>query len=307
MRPRFPYVLVLAPAERGEELGAMMFELGSAGVEVRDQQTGPQGDGLTWSDLAPRMQPVEQGQMALVASFSTEAAARQALADLRSVEPELDCRVGELIGDEWRDRYKQYFAPFALTATVQVVPSWAPAELRPASTSTELILMDPGRAFGTGLHATTALVAEQLERRVDELRGQRLLDVGTGSGILALLAIRLGARSAEAVDSDPHAVAAALANVRRNELSEQVRVSNESLAQFSEPFDFVVANIEAAVLCSLSEQLRRVVAPGGTLILSGVLHSELSQVAQCFSDFELLQTTERESSGGDRWVAMVFK
>ena len=114
------------------------------------------------------------------------------------------------MGDAWRDEWKKHFVPFRLTPRITVRPPWEAYQPRDAS---EIVLdLEPGRAFGTGLHATTALVARALEARATELSGIELLDVGTGSGILALVALALGAARVRAIDIDPDAAEVTLEN-----------------------------------------------------------------------------------------------
>ncbi|RLB64791.1 MAG: 50S ribosomal protein L11 methyltransferase, partial [Deltaproteobacteria bacterium] len=228
--PRFPLLLVDAPAPRAEELGVLLFELGAEGVELRDETT-----------LVPGPGP---GQVRLVASFAAVAEADRARRAVNRQEPGLTCLLDELVGDEWRDKYKEHFTAFALTPSVMVVPPWEEPVI-PAGM--HLLVLDPGRAFGTGLHATTSLVATELEDRRAAFAGEPVLDVGTGSGILALLALRLGAASVRGIDCDADAVAVATENAERNGLLANAMLECLPLDQIEGQFAVVVANIEARV------------------------------------------------------------
>ncbi len=147
-----------------------------------------------------------------------------------------------MIGDAWRDAWKEHFAPFALTPHITVVPPWstAPFDLPPGAMRLEL---EPGRAFGTGLHATTSLVAEILDASGEALRGHEVLDLGTGSGILALTALLLGASRALAIDVDPDVIEVVRENAERNCLASRIEAREGTLASVDRPFPWVLANI----------------------------------------------------------------
>src|SRR5262249_38106913 len=159
-----------------DEVAAALFELGATGVEERDDSTLARGPG--------------EGRVTVVASFATHEAADTAVRELRAAMPALAPRLEEIVGDAWRDAWKGHFAPFPLTPRVTVAPPWVDYRAKPGET---VLVLEPGRAFGTGLHATTALVAETLDAHSAALAGCEVLDVGTGSGILSLVALILGA------------------------------------------------------------------------------------------------------------------
>ncbi len=288
-QPRFPFVAVETPAERAEELGAWFFELGASGVEVRDDATlqkGPGGDAVT-----------------LVASFADMPLAERAVANLRSAEPELSCELGEIIGDAWRDKYKEHFKPFSLTDGLVVAPPW---EDYVARAGERVLVMDPGRAFGTGLHATTSMVARILEAHASRLAGARVLDVGTGSGILGLVALSFGAKSVVAVDNDSDVIEVAVANTRRNGFEQAMAVSDLPLAKVDGAFEVVVANIRSEVLITMVGDLLPRTTGGALLVLSGILASEHDEVMRAFAvSFDHVATkTHQEST--DAWVAIAL-
>jgi len=296
---RYPFLAVTAPASRDDEIGALLFELGASGVEVRDDTTlgkGPGGD-----------------RVLLVASFGSAAAAATAQQHLAAAEPSLAAELGETVGDAWRDKYKEFFVPFALTPHITVAPPWVDeAEVNAAhpSPSSHVLWMDPGRAFGTGLHATTALVAEQLDERQAELAGAAVLDVGTGSGVLSLCALLLGASRARATDNDPDVIDVARDNAQRNGMAQRLEVDTAPLQRIDEVFPVVLANIRASVLMALADELIAHLQPGGLLLLSGVLASEHDEVVAAFVAAEPAlshEQTSRRGDGGDAWTAIVLR
>ena len=292
--PRYPFVAVDVPAEESEELGATLFELGASGVEERDDGTLIKGS--------------SSGVVTLVASFETHEAANEAIAELVAAMPHLAPRLEEVVGDAWRDAWKEHFAPFLLTPRIRIYPPWAE---RPAAENDEIVLeLEPGRAFGTGLHASTSLIAEILDESSATLKDRELLDVGTGSGILALVALVYGASRAVAIDIDPDVVGVVNENAERNGLSARVEASAGTVESIARSFPWVLANIEARVLRPIAAELDRVLAPGGTLILSGVLESEHDEMVALYTALPrglVHATTKRRSDAtGDGWVAIAF-
>ena len=297
MEARYPFVAIDVALGRADELSAALFELGASGVEERDEGTLARGPGA--------------GRVTLVGSFPDRAAADAAIAELGRREPELAPRLEEVVGDAWRDAWTEHFAPFALTPRITVAPPWVEYErARPD----ELVLhLEPGRAFGTGLHATTALVAAMLDERAEALRGREVLDVGTGSGILALVALMLGASRALAIDNDADVIEVVRENAARNGLADRVEASDLPLQRVTARYPLIVANIEARVLGPMAPDLARVLAPGGTLILSGVLASEEETIRSRYTSRAVglaHLATSRRSDGpapaGDDWVALAL-
>jgi len=162
-----------------------------------------------------------------------------------------------------------------------------------------VIEIDPGMAFGTGLHATTRLCLRALETHLPE--GADVADVGTGSGILAIGAALLGARRVQALDLDPVAVAVARANVAMNSVGDVVDV-READEPPAGPFDLVVANILPDVLLAMSEPLLTSLRPGGVLVLSGIVESRLEDVR---SGFVAQGLTVLECPVDGEWCAVV--
>ncbi|WP_428268781.1 50S ribosomal protein L11 methyltransferase [Haliangium sp.] len=172
--------------------------------------------------------------------------------------------------DEWREAWKRHFHVTRLTRQIVVVPSWE--SFQPEGDDIAIAL-DPGQAFGTGAHASTRLVLGELQELCDAgVEVARVLDVGCGSGILAIAATRLWpACSGVAVDVDPLAVSAAADNCAHNGVADRIEVGDTPAAEVVGEFDLVVANIQAAILRAMADALRARVAPGGHLILSGLL------------------------------------
>ncbi len=203
--------------------------------------------------------------------------------------------------EDWGKSWKEHFKPFAIVPGLVIAPTWE--EYHPAA-GEAVIVMDPGMAFGTGHHATTSLCVNFIRQTLEERAGQRLLDVGTGTGILGMAALLFGAGDVLGIDNDAEAVAAADQNVRYNCLQDRMQVSQAPLSSLHEPFAMVVANIVHDVLIDMADDLARLTAEGGTLILAGILAGEQADnIIDVFSAHGL-RPTGRDSRL--EWVALCF-
>lgn len=203
--------------------------------------------------------------------------------------------------EDWGKNWKVHFKPFPIVPGLVIAPTWE--EYQPAA-GEAVITMDPGMAFGTGHHATTSLSLEFIRGTLAEKSGVTLLDVGTGTGILGMAAVLFGARAVLGIDNDPEAVSAAEENVRRNGLQEAMQVSLVPLATLAEPYGIVVANIVHDVLIGMADELIRMLAGGGTLILSGILAGE--QVANITTVFTAKGLQLSGQATREEWAALRF-
>ncbi|MGE0868897.1 MAG: 50S ribosomal protein L11 methyltransferase [Kofleriaceae bacterium] len=207
---------------------------------------------------------------------------------------------------EWRDAWKRYFKVSHLTRQFVVVPSWERYE---AASSEVVIDLDPGMAFGTGTHASTRLVLEEIQALADQgAAPTRVLDVGCGSGILAIAAVkRWPAAHCLAIDNDPLALAATRDNAALNHVGARIETCGEGLAPFTQAFPLVLANIQAHVLRELRADLIRLTAPGGTLILSGLLTPQARPLADEFVADGMHCVHVRPSSHDPQWSVVTLR
>lgn len=218
--------------------------------------------------------------------------------------------VGELVVSErreedWANAWKSHYAVHRIGRRVTVRAPWHEHQ---ASGDEVVVELDPGMAFGTGLHPSTRLCMLALE---DELAARpriELLDVGTGSGILAIAAIGLGAARVDAVDIEPVAVRATRENAARNGVADRVRVEPGSVGA-GEPFagrtyPLVLANIIARILIELAPALAAAVAPGGSLVLSGIIEGREPAVRRSFEGEGLVFARRAQA---EDWVALVYR
>ena len=280
--PRYPFVHVDVTPEDADEIGALLFELGAEGVEERDETT------LAKNAIA--------GRITLVGAFATRAEAEEAIAQL---DASMSPRYEEVVGDAWRDAWKEHYKPYAIAEGIVVRPPWEAYEAKPGERVLEL---EPGRAFGTGLHETTRLVARAIKAHASEVTGRLAIDVGCGSGILALIALALGADRAIAIDNDPEAIDVTRENAARNGLTERVDASTTDVAALTVSAPLVLANIEARILIPMAKDLTARVAPGGLLLLSGILVPQKDDVRAAYADLELL-----EAPALGEWVLLALR
>jgi ribosomal protein L11 methyltransferase len=201
---------------------------------------------------------------------------------------------------DWAEAWKAHFPVLRVGHRLVVRPTWRRHRRGPDDV---VLALDPGMAFGTGLHPTTRLCLAAIEALADRgaLGGARVLDVGCGSGILAIAALRLGAARALGLDTDPIAVEATVANARRNGLSRRIQARAGSLPSDEPAHDVVLANLIAGVLVPLAPSLRDELRPGGTLLASGIFIDRERDVQAAFETVGL-DVSGRSVEG--EWVAL---
>ena len=252
------YALTVEVAdESADDVAALLLEEGASGAEVRDRSIAHM----------PGVAAPSAGRAYVVAFFATRERATAAAETLA-----LRGSISDVPEQDWSEAWKRGLAPIAV-GRVFIRPSWVSAV--PPDGSVEVVL-DPGMAFGTGTHPTTALCLAGIDVLLAASPGSDVLDVGTGSGVLAIAAFKLGAARVVATDDDPVALRVAGENARRNGAA--LELTPAPPEQVAGLFRIVVANILANTLVELAPGLAARVAPGGTLLLSGVLSGQVEDV-----------------------------
>ena len=295
-------VVIEIARDHAEALSDALMEAGALSVSVEDADEGTEQERPLFGE--PGMEPTEAAWehsrvVALTdvdadqAGIVAEAAAAIGLAEAPTFS------VRDVSDQDWVRLTQSQFAPIHIGTNIWVVPSWHEAP----DPSALILELDPGLAFGTGSHPTTRLCMEWLEAH--PAPGKSVLDYGCGSGILAMVAKKLGAGDVAGVDIDPQAIESARENAARNHCEIDYYLPNDFAVSgkahhASGQFDIVVANILSSPLKVMAPMLAGRVAPGGALILSGVLARQADEVAAAYAPFIKLGVWAEQ----DGWVAL---
>ena len=304
--PKYLEITVSTTSSASDAVSDALIALGAAGTQILDRADLPDVDHPLhdWElmdqsviDAMPEDVQVkawypEQEAAGILETLSARIPLlRQTLPDPGS----LKISTAEAEQTDWSENWKKYYKPFRAGRRLVVKPTWETWEKKEGDLVVE---MDPGMAFGTGTHETTALCVEMIE---DYYTGGAFLDVGTGSGILAICAGLLGAEDLTAVDIDPDAVKVAKENVEKNGLAGKVDVREGDLIKgLDRVFDFAAANILAPIVCLLCGPLFSHLTPGSRFICSGILTEQEGMVKKALEDsgYRVLEVRRRKD-----WVA----
>lgn len=294
---------VSLPGQYVELAGAVLAELGAGGTVIEDRRL----DTFT----VPDEDLVAEQRYCLKAYFEAAAdsdALQQQITDALQCLPVLSGEQFSVAAphvvkmEDWAENWKQNFSTLRIGRRLVIHPSWE--NYQPVADEVA-IEIDPGMAFGTGTHGTTLLCLEMIaELLAGEYPPERMLDVGTGSGILALGAAALGCREVLANDIDPLACQVARENVAKNNFSDRIEISTQPLEELPGTFDLVVANILAEENIRLKVELLAHLRPGGWLVLSGILQEKEDLVRQGFSDLPLEGFPTRFQ---DEWICLLYR
>lgn len=252
-----------------------LWQLGAAGVEIRDRDTFFEGD--------PDFAPVPDGQTRLIAYFECETPERaQELEIGLHAEPRLTIVSFLPFEDRsWETKWHEFFKPRQLSPRTIIGPPWESFE---APQDGHRIIIQPGMAFGTGTHETTQLVSQVIDDLLRDHVPQAMLDVGSGSGVLCILAAKLGVSRLLGLELEEFTLENARENVELNGLLEHdVTFSTTPLAEIEGEWPLVVANIIAPILLHLRPELIAHTEVGGELVLSGILDSQMESIREAFS------------------------
>lgn len=213
----------------------------------------------------------------------------------------IDC--SEIQDEDWANNWKAYFHPEKIGDKIVVKPSWE--EYTPAD-GEMVIELDPGMAFGTGTHATTSMCIQFLEEYIEPQKNMQIFDVGTGSGILAIAASKLGAKAVQAADYDDVAVKVAVENVEKNHETEKISVfQSDLLKNMTGKADFIIANIIADIIIRMfNSDVDSRLNPHGAILTSGIIADRIGDVTKAAQENGFVVEEMREKAG---WAAIVFR
>jgi len=287
---RWLVVDLSVPKEFGEPVSNFLVEQGATGIEELE------GD-LKWERLRTYF-PQDGKETGVLYAL------RRYLKSLEKITPEIPrarIKTASLPEQDWSENWKRFFKPVQVTPRLVVKPPWSKVRLKKGQSAIDII---PGMAFGTGTHATTLLSIQALEETIKK-RGLCVLDVGTGSGILSIVAAKLGAEEVWGVDIDGVAVENARENVEKNRVSDIVRTRKGSMGDLRRKFDVVVANIDLKSLRRMRKPLLNHLKKGGFLILSGILEQDRERIRRHYLETGLLRRIKVTQQ--QEWVCLTFK
>ena len=288
---------LLCPEERVEPVGDALDALDALSVSVEDADAQTDAEQALFGE--PGMPPPKEGwqRSRVIGLFAEETQAREAATVLAAQDFFDGCQLLGMVDlpeQDWVRLTQSQFAPVEITPQFWIVPTWH----EPPAGARQVIRLDPGLAFGTGTHPTTRMCLRWIASRA-ELAGQRVLDYGCGSGILAIGAAKYGAAEVDAVDIDEAAVEATRLNAEANGV--QVKAGLSELARGR--YDIVLANILATPLKVLAPLLCEHVAPGGALVLAGILERQADELKLAYAPYAALEVSDSE----DGWILMTAR
>ncbi len=287
-------VSITAPAERAEIVSSFLASIPVDGIEQLAPPPG-QAPPATEKIIAYLSDsPAYHQQLDIILDFIQQLN-RQLPAHKQTL-----CDTEPVIEQDWNSNWKKHFKPFKLSGQIVIKPSWEPYT---AKKHEMVIEMDPGMAFGTGLHASTRLALLLIEQLFASQVPAGVLDVGTGTGILGMSCALLGTDNVLGLDNDIDAICAARENIARNHLP--IHISAVPLNEITGHYDLVTANITSDILIGLAGALTNRLAPGGSLILSGILAgAQAANIRDIFTSYNLAVIQTKQQG---EWAAIHFK
>jgi len=288
---------LLAPEDLVETVSDALDALDALSVSVEDADAQTDAEQALFGE--PGMPPPKDGwqRSRVIALFATEAQAREAAALLEAQDFFAECRLlglADVPEQDWVRLTQSQFAPVEITPDFWIVPTWH----EPPAQARQVIRLDPGLAFGTGTHPTTRMCLRWIATRGNPA-GKRVLDYGCGSGILAIGAAKYGATDIDAVDIDPAAVESTGLNADANGVRLKAGLPDASSGRY----DIVLANILATPLKVLAPLLCAHVAPGGALVLAGILERQADELKAAYAPYAALEVSDSE----DGWILMTAR
>jgi ribosomal protein L11 methyltransferase len=275
--------------QNAEQFSEMLSEYGAASVTLRDAADQP------LYEPPPGATPLWE-HLEVIGLFEADKSIEkvvQAIGDAVAPQPLPAWKLEPLEDKDWQHEWIKHFKPMQFGRRLWICPSWSP----PPDPEAVNILLDPGLAFGTGTHPTTALCLQWLDETIRG--GETLIDFGCGSGILALAAVKLGASHVWAVDNDPQALVSCRSNAEKNHLSQRISLcAPEELNP--PPVDIVVANILANPLLHLAPSFAKLLKPGGDIVLSGILGNQVKMIESHYHHWFHLDNPVQQ----DDWVCL---
>ena len=315
-------VTIFTTSEGIEPITGRLYQLGITGIEIEDEQDFKdflENNKQYWDYVDDDLIREKEGETKVSANVSNNASGNEMLMEIRTSMLELkeldsdnsfgrlEIEIENMNEEDWANNWKKYFHPIKIGEKLLIKPEWENLE-----EETDRIVFDinPGMSFGTGSHYTTQLCLETLEKIVKN--GDKVLDLGCGSGILSIISLLLGASEAVAVDIDPNAVDIAYQNAARNGIDDtnyhvyagNILTDEELNAKIDDKYEVVVANIVADVIIGLAPKAKQYMKDGGIFITSGIIEDRVEDVKEALIGvgFEIVEIKQRKD-----WVSIICR
>ncbi|MFD1066335.1 50S ribosomal protein L11 methyltransferase [Oceanobacillus locisalsi] len=303
-------ITILTTNEAVEPISNILHETGASGLVIEDPLDLEHFEGEGFGEvveLDPDDYPEEGVRIKAylpMNSFLGETVEeiKQAINQLLLYDIDLgknQVSLSEVHEEEWASAWKKYYKPVKISNRVTITPTWE--DYKPVSTDELIIELDPGMAFGTGTHPTTVLSVQGLEAYVQP--GDKVIDVGCGSGVLSIASVKLGAASVQAFDLDDIAVKSTNVNVKLNQLQSQVTAKQNNLLDgVEEQADVIVSNILAEIIVRFVEDAYKNLRPGGYFITAGIIQKKKEFVRDSLAEagFDIISVSELED-----WISII--
>jgi len=287
---RWLVVELSIPKGFGEAVSNFVIEQGATGIEELEGDSG-------WERLKTYFPQNGKEKRVIYALH-------RYLKSLKKIAPEIfrsQIKTASIPEQDWGENWKRFFKPLQVTSRFWVKPPWSKVRLKRGQISIDIT---PGMAFGTGTHASTQLCIQALGERIKK-KGLSVLDVGTGSGILSIVAAKLGAKEVRGIDNDGVAVENARENVELNYVSDIVKIRKGRIGDLQKKFDLVIANIDFKSLTRIRKLLLNHLKDQGILILSGILEGEKERLCEHYLGTGLLRCIKDTQEG--EWACLTFR
>ncbi len=317
-------VKITTTAEGIEPLTGLLYDLGISGIIISDKDDFAQfleNNRKYWDYVDEELEKLKEAESSITLYLSDDAVGAETLVAVRNMAEtlkkgdadgeygNLDVMVTNVKDEDWSENWKKYFHPLPLGERVLIVPEWEQENLDNPENRT-VFTINPGMSFGTGSHESTQMCIEEIEKVVKD--GDKILDLGCGSGILSVIALLLGAEKAVAVDIDDKAVEVAFSNLKLNKLSEEkmtgyagdITSDTELREKIGGGYEIVVANIVSDVIISLAPFIRGFMKDGATFICSGIINERQTEVKEALENAGLLCKNVRVRN---EWSAIICK
>ena len=282
--PRWLEIIVHSDPSAHDALSSFLFDLGCQGILTEDATL------KTYYPLTPKAEEI-RGQLL---NF---------IEHLEKIFPHISVpslKIRQIETQDWNLQWRRFFRGQQVTEKLLVLPPWEPL---PQNAKGHVIRIDPGPAFGTGSHPTTQMCLRAMEI-ISPGQPWTMLDVGTGSGILAIYASMLGARSIVAIDTDPEAVRWAKRNIALNTLHNPVEVSSMPLEHLKNPFSLIAANLTQNIILEALPHISGLLGPGGSGVLSGLLKNQIENLEEPLATNGLVK---KEAFFEQEWASLIFE